>query len=142
MPAREGVCGSPGVSGLLDRGGVLALLMVLQARSAPLLSLSGLRGVVGEVVEVDLAGEAGSVGSWHPGWGLCGSQAPGIAGGVLERCGMSLSGCGMAGVETGLVLGPVRWWGVVGPGPCGVGGDVVADRRGGSSGASCRAGSI
>ena len=53
---------------------------------------------------------------------------------------MSLSGCGMAGVETGLVLGPVRWWGIVGPGPCGVGGDGVADRRGGSSGASSWAG--
>ena len=44
----------------------LALLVVLQAGSAPLLLLSGLRGVVGEVVEVDLAGKAGSVGSWHP----------------------------------------------------------------------------
>ena len=35
--------------------------------------------------------------------GLCVSQAPGIAGGILERCRMSLSGCGMAGVETGLM---------------------------------------
>ena len=53
---------------------------------------------------------------------------------------MSLSWCGMAGVETGLVLGPVRWWGVVGPGPCGVGGDGVPCRGRGSSGASSWAG--
>ena len=44
----------------------LALLVVLQAGSAPLLLLSGLLGGVGEVLEVDLAGRAGSAGSWHP----------------------------------------------------------------------------
>ena len=53
---------------------------------------------------------------------------------------MSLSWGWVTGVETGLVLGPVRGWWVVGPGPSGIGGDGVPCWGRGSSGASSWAG--
>jgi hypothetical protein len=106
-----------------------------------LLLLSGLRGVVWDVIVGSVMGVHGGMvmvvdlvrglvvgylGSWHPGWGLCGSQASGIAWGVLEPGGVSMSVCRVAGVVSRLVLETMVWWGFVGPGPFGVGGDGVA----------------